>query len=179
VDLEDLEFLEGDFRDRVLEYFDTLDILINNAGLLIHKPFADISREEAGRMMTVNFTVPLILVRTLLPLLERAGTAHVLNIGSMGGVQGSEKFPGLSVYSASKAAVHVLTECLAAEFPGSGVHFNALALGAVETEMFGEAFPDLQAPLKDSEMAEFVVEFALRGHRYFNGKVLPVSLSTP
>ncbi len=179
VDLENLGYLEKGLRDRIFTLFDSLDILINNAGFLVRKPLMDTTQDELSRTMTVNFTAPMLLVRTLMPLLEKAPAAHVVNIGSMAGIQGSKKFPGLSAYSASKAALHVLTECLAEEFSGSTVRFNALALGAVETEMFMEAFPNFQAPLKASQMADFVMDFALRGHYYFNGKILPVSLSTP
>ena len=104
---------------------------------------------------------------------------HVVNIGSMGGVQGSVKFPGLSIYSASKAALATLTECLAAEYPDKNIYFNCLALGAVQTEMFDEAFPGYKAPLTADEAAEFITDFALNGYKYFNGKIIPVSLSIP
>ncbi|MFC2115729.1 SDR family oxidoreductase [Bacteroidota bacterium] len=178
-DLEKLEGNEGSLREDILKNFKSIDILINNAGLLIKKPAMDLTSKDVNRMMSVNFLAPLLMARTLMPLLERAGIAHVVNIGSMAGMQGGKKFPGLSAYSSSKAAVHVLTECLAEEYKEGGVRFNALAFGAVKTEMLAEAFPGLEAPIKASEMASFVQEFALNGHRYFNGKTLPVSVSTP
>jgi NAD(P)-dependent dehydrogenase (short-subunit alcohol dehydrogenase family) len=178
-DLENLKGIEGELRDHIMELFDAVDILVNNAGLLVKKPVMKLTPEDVNRMMTVNFTAPMVLIRTLMPLLERADAAHVVNIGSMAGMQGSRKFTGLSAYGASKAALHILTECMAAEFAEGRVHFNALALGSVQTEMFGEAFPGLRAPLKDSEMAEFVYDFALNGQKYFNGKTLPVAVSTP
>ncbi len=178
-DLENLEGIEGDLRDNIFKHFSSLDVLINNAGLLIKKPVMDLTAGDVNRMMTVNFLAPMVMVQALMPLLEKAGGSHVVNIGSMAGVQGCKKFPGLSAYSASKAAVHVLTECLAEEFKDSSVRFNALAFGVVQTEMLAEAFPGLEAPLKASAMAAFVQEFALNGQRYFNGKTLPVSISTP
>ena len=97
----------------------------------------------------------------------------------MGGIQGSKKFPGLSAYSASKAALQVLTECLAEEFKEGNIAFNSIALGAVQTEMLAEAFPDYRAPLKADEMAEFIADFAINGRRFFQGKTIQVSLSTP
>jgi NAD(P)-dependent dehydrogenase (short-subunit alcohol dehydrogenase family) len=103
----------------------------------------------------------------------------VVNISSMGGLATTVKFPGLAAYSSSKGAVNILTELLAEEFKESGPAFNALALGAVQTEMLEEAFPGLQAPLSAVEMATYVLEFALTGQQYFNGKILPVSSSTP
>ena len=178
-DLEDLGKIGDGLAERAARSFERLDALVNNAGLLIKKTVKAVDPDELQRMMTVNFIAPLMLVRALMPLLEKAPAAHVVNIGSMAGFQGSRKFPGLSGYGASKAAVHVLTECLAVEFADSTVRFNALALGSVQTEMLGEAFPGLKAPLRDFEMAEFFCDFALNGHRYFNGKVLPVALLTP
>ena len=97
----------------------------------------------------------------------------------MGGIQGSAKFAGLSAYSSSKGAVITLTELLAEEFKESGPSFNALALGAVQTEMLEEAFPGFKAPVSALEMAEYIQKFALLGHKYYNGKVLQVSNSTP
>ncbi len=178
-DLENLQGIENDLVKDIGELFSSVDILINNAGLLIKKPVVEMDPEDAVRMMKVNFLAPMILSRSLMPLLGRAAKAHVVNIGSMAGVQGGKKFKGLSAYSASKAALHILTECLAEEFKDSGVRFNALALGSVRTEMLAEAFPGLEAPLDASGMAEYIKDFALRGQRYFNGKILPVAFSTP
>lgn len=178
-DLENLEGIKGDLLENIVKHLNSLDILVNNAGLLIKKPVMELSAGDVNRMMSVNFLAPMMMVQALMPLLEKAGRSHVVNIGSMAGVQGVNKFPGLSAYSSSKAAVHVLTECLAEEFKDSGVRFNALALGTVQTDMLAVAFPGLEAPVKASDMASFVQEFALNGHRYFNGRILPVSISAP
>ncbi len=178
-DLENLEGIGSELPGLVGRHFGSVDILVNNAGLLIKKPVMEMDPADAVRMMTVNFLVPMLLVRSLMPLLEKASHAHVVSIGSMAGVQGARKFPGLSAYSASKAAVHVLTECLAAEFGNGTIRFNTLALGSVRTEMLAEAFPGLEAPLEPSEMAGFIVDFARDGWKYFNGKTLPVAVSTP
>jgi short-subunit dehydrogenase len=178
-DLEDTVGIEGELRHRIEEYYDSLDVLVNNAGFLVKKSVLEIDPSDARRMMNVNVLAPLVLVRTLVPLLEKSGNAHVVNIGSMAGVAGGKKFPGLSAYSASKGAVHILTECLAVELGDQNIRCNALALGSVETEMLAAAFPGLEAPLKAAEMASFIRQFALEGHRYFNGKTLPVAVSTP
>ena len=105
--------------------------------------------------------------------------SHVVNIGSMGGFQGSSKFRGLSVYSAAKAAISVLTETLAMEYSDSGISFNCLAFGSVQTEMLEVAFPGYNAPIDATGMAGFVTWFSLNGHKYFNGKILPVSVANP
>ncbi len=155
----------------------TPDVLINNAGMMLHKPFAEITPEEADRVLEVNFKAPFMLMQTILPLMESGG--HIVNITSMGGVMGSVKFPGLSLYSASKGALSVLTEALAEELRETGIRVNALALGAVQTGMLEQTFPGYKAPLNPEEMAEFIGDFALKGHRYFNGKVLQVATTTP
>jgi short-subunit dehydrogenase len=114
----------------------------------------------------------------MIPMMEKGG-GHVVNIGSMGGYQGSAKFPGLSYYSASKAALSSLTECVSAEFNESKIKFNCLAIGSVQTEMLSEAFPGYEAPLKASEMGKFVAGFALGAHKFMNGKIIPVSSTNP
>ncbi len=161
----------------ILKRMSSVDVLINNAGLLINKPIASLSDMDFDRTFDVNVKSVFRLVRDLLPVFNTG--AHILNISSMGGVQGSSKFPGLSLYSASKGALAVLTECLAEELKGRKLFVNALALGAVQTEMLAQAFPGYQAPLQPNEMAAFIADFAKSGHRFFNGKILPVSLSTP
>lgn len=163
----------------VVEKMGGVDILINNAGHLVNKPFDKLSAADWQQCFSVNLFGAVELIRLLLPALVKSRRGHILNIGSMGGFQGSSKFPGLSAYSASKAALANLTECLAEEFKGKGVAVNCLALGAVATEMLQEAFPGYQAPLTSKQMGEFVAYFATNGHQFFNGKILPVSVSTP
>lgn len=156
---------------------DKVDILINNAGLLINKPFGELNDEEISDLVTINFESPLMIIQSLLPMMKKG--SHVVNIGSMGGFQGSTKFTGLSVYSASKGALAVLTECLATEYESKGIAFNCLALGSVSTDMLKKAFPKYKASMGPSEIAGFITDFALNGNRYFNGKVIPVAKSNP
>jgi 3-oxoacyl-[acyl-carrier protein] reductase len=156
-----------------------VDILINNAGHIVNKPFERISLAELQSVYSTNVLAPFMLIQTLLPAMNPKRRAHILNISSMGGFQGSSKFPGLSAYSSSKSALSGLTECLAEEFKNRNISVNCLALGAVQTEMLGKAFPGYKAPLGPAEMAEFISDFAINGQRYFNGKILPVSLSNP
>jgi NAD(P)-dependent dehydrogenase (short-subunit alcohol dehydrogenase family) len=105
--------------------------------------------------------------------------SHIVNIGSMGGFQGSVKFPGLAAYSSSKAALHTLSECLAFELADTGIKINCLALGSAQTEMLEAAFPGYQSPVMAFEMGKYVADFARTGHKFFNGKVLPVAVTTP
>ena len=157
--------------------WDSVDILINNAGSLINKPFTETSVEEFISVYDVNVFGVVRVIQTLIPFMTKKG--HVVNISSMGGIQGSMKFAGLSAYSSSKGALITLTELLAEEYKDSGPAFNVLALGAVQTEMLEEAFPGFKAPVSAEEMARYIMQFALEGHQYYNGKILPVSNSTP
>ncbi len=162
-----------------LSGIDSVDVLINNAGLLINKPFDQLKDTDWKTIFEVNVFGLVRLVNAILPKLKAKEGAHILNISSMGGVQGSSKFPGLSAYSASKAAVINITECLAEELKEENIKVNCLALGAVQTEMLAEAFPGYQAPLSSQQMATYLSWFALNGHQFHNGKVIPVAVSTP
>jgi len=154
-------------------------ILIHNAGKLVNKPFEQITLSEMEEMTTVNFTAPLRLTQRLIPWLSKGASAHIIYIGSMGGFQGSSRYPGLSIYSATKSAGSSLVESLAEEYKTTGMRFNALAMGAVNTEMFQVAFPGYQAPVTAKDAGAFIGGFALDGHRFFNGKVLPVAGANP
>lgn len=154
-----------------------VDILINNAGKLINKPFSQTTTSDFEAVYRVNVFGLANLTRVLLPKMQRS--SHVVNISSMGGINGTSKFPGLAAYSSSKGAVSILTELLAEEYKETGPYVNALALGAVKTEMLSEAFPGLDVPMDAKTMAAYIAQFALEGHHFYNGKVLPVSNTTP
>jgi 3-oxoacyl-[acyl-carrier protein] reductase len=170
---KDLEKVEHFLKDN----WKTVDILINNAGQLLNKPFLQTSRIEFEEIYKVNVFGVAELTRMLIPKMTIGG--HVVTISSMGGVQGSVKFPGLSAYSSSKGAVITLTELWAEEFKETGPSFNVLAIGAVQTEMLEEAFPGYEAPITAKDMAHYIMDFALNGQRYYNGKLLQVSSTTP
>jgi len=157
--------------------FSSVDILINNAGKLINKPFIETTKQDFISVYSVNVFGLAELVKLLLP--SFSDTSHIINISSIGGIAGSSKFPGLSAYSSSKAALNVLTEMLYEEFKTSGPVVNTLALGAVQTEMLEAAFPGYKAPLSSAEMANYIYDFSIKGHKYYNGKILPVSISNP
>ena len=155
----------------------TVDILINNAGKLINKPFEQLTTSDFMEVYKVNVFAVAELTKQLIPFLKKG--SHVVNISSIGGVQGSIKFPGLAAYSSSKGALLTLTELLAEEYKEQQIAFNALALGAVQTEMLEEAFPGYKAPVSAIEMADYIYNFALTGNKYYNGKILEVSSTTP
>lgn len=157
--------------------FDKVDILINNAGALVNKPFLETSTEDFANMLQSNVLGHVNMIKNIVPLMTEGG--HIVNISSMGGFQGSSKFAGLSAYSTSKGALATLTECLAEEFKDKGIKVNCLALGSSQTEMFEEAFPGLEAGTLAFEMGRYLAEFALNGSKYYNGKILPVANTTP
>jgi len=154
-----------------------IHVLINNAGALINKKFGHFTEDDFDHMMNVNVKSAFMLTQSLLPYFEPK--SHIVNISSMGGYQGSAKFPGLSLYSASKGALAILSECMAEELKDHDISVNCLALGAAQTEMLAEAFPGYKAPVTAADMASYIAEFALNGHNFYNGKILPLSLSTP
>ncbi|WP_298506007.1 SDR family oxidoreductase [uncultured Maribacter sp.] len=164
-------------RSYLEDNWKTVDVLINNAGALLNKPFLETTAEEFHEVYKVNVFGVAEITKAVLPFMVK--NSHVVTISSMGGVQGSAKFSGLSAYSSSKGAVITLTELWAEEFKETGPSFNVLALGAVQTEMLEEAFPGYVAPTTALEMASYIKEFAINGHKFYNGKMLQVSNSTP
>ncbi len=159
------------------EKLGTVDVLINNAGNLINKSFLTTTATDLSEMLESNVMSHFKMIQNTIPLMKKG--SHIVNIGSMGGFQGSVKFPGLSAYSASKAALHTLTECLAFELADLGIKVNCLALGSAQTEMLEKAFPGYESPVMAFEMGKYIADFALKGHKFFNGKILPVAVTTP
>jgi NAD(P)-dependent dehydrogenase (short-subunit alcohol dehydrogenase family) len=176
LDLSNQQSIE-DAVDSVLKNKERIDVLIHNSGHLVNKPFADITLKDLVSSYGVNVIGPFQLTQKLFPMLNE--NSHTVFISSMGGFQGSVKFPGLTAYSSSKAAAASLAECLQAEFADYSHSFNCLCLGAVQTEMLNEAFPGYEAPLQPKHMAAFIHQFATTASQFMRGKVIPVSLSTP
>ncbi|MEN9336721.1 MAG: hypothetical protein RLZZ500_1708 [Bacteroidota bacterium] len=154
-----------------------VDRIVHNAGSLVNKPFEQLRLDDFERVYKVNVFGVALLTQVCLPFMQ-AGS-HVVSVSSMGGIQGSMKFPGLAAYSSSKGAVITLSELLAEEYKERGIAFNVLALGAVQTEMLEEAFPGYQAPVSATEMADYIYDFTLKGNAFHNGKIIQVSSSTP
>ena len=183
---ENIKTISTDLSDEndlnvISEYVKTnwkqVDIIIHNAGMLVNKPFTELSTQDYLDVYKVNVFGVAELTKIMIPFLTSG--SHVVTISSMGGIQGSLKFPGLAAYSSSKGAVITLSELLAEEYKEQGIAFNVLALGAVQTEMLEEAFPGYQAPTSAKEMAEYICDFSLKGNTFYNGKVLQVSSTNP
>lgn len=159
------------------EQFSGIDILINNAGALINRPFKNLSLDDWRSQFESNVISAVHVTKKLLPQFKSG--AHIVNISSMGGFQGSAKFPGLTAYSVSKGALSILTECLSVELSGKNIKANALCLGAVQTEMLEDAFPGIEAPVTAEQMGNYIADFAIKASEFYNGKILPVALEDP
>jgi NAD(P)-dependent dehydrogenase (short-subunit alcohol dehydrogenase family) len=179
-----LHFIEADIcnaedRERIRECISglpSIGVVVHNAGALLFKPFMDIGIDELRAIYDVNVFAPFMLTQKLMPHMD---AAHVISISSVGGVEGSLKYAGLSAYSSSKAALNCLTEMWSEEFKESEHCFNCLALGSVETEMFREAFPGVPAASRPEEMASYIVNFAFEAPKVMRGKIISLSRSNP
>jgi short-subunit dehydrogenase len=176
-----LDITAHDAGEKIADFLEEkslkIDGLIHNAGVLINKPFIEQTRADWQKQFEVNLMAPALLTKDLSKSFNTG--AHIVSISSMGGYQGSSKFPGLSVYSATKGGLSILTECIATEFSDKKISCNSLCLGAVQTEMLEQAFPGIEAPVEPEEMAEYISEFILNGHKFYNGQILPVTLGDP
>lgn len=171
--------LESSDFFQTLQNVSCIDILINNAGTLINKPFLELTEEDFKSVYDVNLFSVAKLIKLTVPSLRKSKNPHIVNIGSMGGVERTSKFIGLSAYSSSKAALANLTECLAEELKEDNIHCNCLCLGAVNTEMLQKAFPDYKAATNPEEIAVLIGDFATKYGRLMNGKIVSISATTP
>ena len=179
VDAIDFDLNHNDYGkiNEFLKKDEKIDILINNAGYLVNKPFKETTLEDFRMVYSTNVFSVAMLIKNTIDFMESG--SNVLNISSIGGIQGSVKFPGLSAYSSSKGALNILTEMLAEEYKDRGIHFNSLALGSVQTKMLEKAFPNFTASTSALEMAEYIYNFSTNSYRLMNGKVISVSSTTP
>jgi short-subunit dehydrogenase len=177
----EFDLAQFDFYPFILQkietFFHRCDILINNAGRIVNRPFDKTELQDFDDVFNVNIKSMFFFTKLVLPMMNKGG--HIVNISSLGGITGSKKFAGLSAYSASKGAVSVFTETLAEELKDAEISVNCLALGGVQTEMFEKAFPGYKALQTPVQIAQFITDFAVTGQRFFNGKVIPVSATLP
>lgn len=175
----DLSRFDKLILDKELKNTPVIDILINNAGILLNKPFLEIKEQEINEVFNVNYVSVVKLIQYIYSKIKKSKIAHIVNIGSVGGVTSSIKFPGLSIYSSSKGALSILSECLAEEFKEDNVKVNCLALGSVNTNMLKQAFPDYLSQTQPQEMANFISDFSLNSHKVINGITQMISISDP
>ncbi len=156
---------------------DNLKGIIFTAGVLDKYPIPEIKKENFESIFQNNLWSFIELIKSVYSSIN--STTHIVSIGSMGGITGTQKFKGMSLYSTSKAALSLFTECLAEELKEIGASANCLAIGAVNTEMMKKAFPDYSANIDPESMAEFIVDFTINRKNLFNGQVIPVTSTNP
>ena len=146
---------------RILEgHFKGLDVLVNNAGMTLNKPFEDTTPEEYDRVMAINVRAPFLLCRRALPLLRRSECPTIINIGSVVAHKG---YMRQSAYAASKHALLGMTKALAKEVAPEGIRVHMLSPGGVYTDMVKIARPDLSpdgmiVPEEVAELAAYLIE---------------------
>ena len=131
-DVTEPQALEGMFRQAV-ECYDGLDVLVNNAGIYIGKPFTQYSFDEFDRLMKVNVYAVFQLMQLALVQMQQQGSGKIINIASTAGKWES---PNQAAYNTSKHAVVGMTRCAALENAAAGINVNAICPGMVETDMF-------------------------------------------
>ncbi len=169
-DVADVERLFSTAESR----FGSCDLLVNNAGVIDPAPLVDTTLEQWRRMFSVNVDSVFLTCRRALPamLAKRSGT--IVNVSSISGVAGPEKFPGWVSYCASKGAVISLTESLAVEVKDRGVRVNCVSPGSVDTRMWADASGGAPASMTAEEVAETILFLASPRSRPMNGQNLDV-----
>ncbi len=155
--------------EQVRERYGRLDILVNCAGIVAVRPFIEMDTATWDQVINVNLRGTFLCCREAFRLMSVQKQGVIINISSLSGVKGVEKFPGLSAYNVSKSAVAGLTEILAVEGKPHNIRVCVVSPGAVETEMLHEAAPHLKAGMTAEEMAEILLFLADDSGRMFSG----------
>jgi NAD(P)-dependent dehydrogenase (short-subunit alcohol dehydrogenase family) len=140
---------------RIADKFGRLDMLVNNAAILLGGPFAEMAMADWDRLLAVNLRGAVLCARQAFRLMRERGGA-IVNVSSLGGVPGTEKFPGYAAYTVSKFALTGLTEALAAEGREHNIRVNAVAPGAVDTTMLRQAAPHLRTRTGPADVAKVI-----------------------
>ena len=168
-DVSDPEAIERLFAETKSRLGDC-DILVNCAGMIDPKVLTEVTPEEWDRMFAVNVRGTYLASRRALPaMIARRGGA-IVNVASISGVPGPEKFPGWVSYCASKAAVIGMSEALAVEVKQYGVRVNSVSPGSVDTKMWAEASGGAPAAMTAEEVAEVICFLASDRARAVNGQ---------
>lgn len=172
-DVADPEAVERLFAETEAR-FGPCDILINAAGMIEPQPLIGTTFEQWQRTFDVNVHGIYLTCRRALPSMLERGTGTIVNVSSISGVLGTEKFPGFVAYCASKGAVNSLTEALAVEVKSRGVRVNAVSPGSVDTQMWARVSGGAPASMTAVEVAETILFLASDRSRPMNGQNLNV-----
>jgi NAD(P)-dependent dehydrogenase (short-subunit alcohol dehydrogenase family) len=131
--------------------------LVCAAGVLTPAPFAGTTTQLWAETLAVNLTGAFLCCRAAFAAMVPGGEGRIVNIASLSGVYGTEKFPGLAAYNVSKYGVIGLTEAIAVEGKEHGISAICLSPGAVDTQMLRRANPALRPGLTPGDVAELIV----------------------
>ena len=151
-----------------------VSVLVCAAAVLTKGPFADVELATWQRTLAVNLTGTFLCCQHAFASMARSGGGRIVNIASLSGVYGTEKFPGLSAYNVSKYGVVGLTEAIAVEGREHGISAVCLSPGAVDTEMLRNANPDLRARLKPADLGGLIVDLLQSDLPALSGANIPL-----
>ncbi|WP_069804928.1 SDR family NAD(P)-dependent oxidoreductase [Thermogemmatispora onikobensis] len=155
-------------------HYGRVDILINSAGIVALCPFREMDTATWDRVLAVNLRGTFLCCRAAFRLMAEQGQGVIINLSSLSGVKGVEKFPGLSAYNVSKAGVASLTEILALEGKAHNIRVCAVSPGAVDTDMLRQAAPHLKPGMSAEDMAEILLFLADDSGRRLSGTNLEI-----
>jgi len=151
-----------------------VDILVNCAGIVSVRPFVEMDISTWDMVMGINLRGTFLCCREAFQMMAAQQQGVIINLSSLSGVKGVEKFPGLSAYNVSKAGVASLTEILAVEGMPHNIRVCAVSPGAVDTEMLRQAAPHLKAGMTPDDMAEILLFLADDSGRMLNGSNIEI-----
>jgi NAD(P)-dependent dehydrogenase (short-subunit alcohol dehydrogenase family) len=161
--------------DHVHTRYGRLDILVNNAAQFIGNPFMTLSLSDWDHLYQTNVRSVIQCCQLAFSLMDHHRGGSIINISSLAGFQGAEKFPGFSAYSTTKSAITGLTESLAVEGKPYHIRVNAIAPGAVDTQMLHDAAPNLKTSTTPEDIAHliaFLADSTCSSH--ITGSIIPV-----
>ena len=153
----------------VQETYGRLDILVNCAGVVAKRPFIDMDTATWDQVININLRGTFLCCREAFRLMVSQNQGVIVNISSLSGIKGVEKFPGMSAYNVSKSGVASLTEILAVEGKPYNIRVCAVSPGAIDTEMLRQAAPQLKAAMTAEELADILFFLADDSGRMFSG----------
>jgi len=179
-DVSELEQMK-DVVDEVTDQFDTLDVLVNNAGITRDNLLLRMKKDEWDSVLDVNLTGVFNGLKAATRTLMRQRSGSVINMASIVGIRGNA---GQCNYSASKAGVIGLTKSAAREMAGRNIRVNAVAPGFIATRMTDELGDETKQEIRDEipldrfgepeDVAETVAFLASPASAYLTGQVLQV-----
>ncbi len=159
---------------QAMQTYGRVDILVNCAGIVASRPFVEMDVATWDQVLGVNLRGTFLCCHEAFRIMMSQHSGVIINLSSLSGVRGVEKFPGLSAYNVSKAGVASLTEILAVEGKPYNIRVCAVSPGAVDTEMLRQAAPHLKAGMTPDDLAEILLFLADDSGRMLSGTNLEI-----